>query len=53
MKKILKVLIVLFSLIFLKLVFTFTINEIVKYNFNHGRYNSKLVKLLYVVNVNE
>ena len=53
MKKILKVLIVLFSLILLKLVFTFTINEIVKYNFNHGRYNSKLVKLLYVVNVNE
>lgn len=53
MKKVFKVLIVIFSIILLKLIFTFTINEIVKFNFNHNRYNSKLVKLLYVLNINE
>ena len=32
MKKVFKVLIVIFSIILLKLIFTFTINEIVKFN---------------------
>lgn len=53
MKRVLKVLIVILSIILLKLVLSFTINEIVKSNFKREVYNSKLVKLLYIFNVNE
>ncbi len=53
MKKFLKIIIIVFSLILIKLIFSTVLNETIKVNFHNGVYNSKLIKALYVFNVNE
>ena len=53
MKKALKIILVIFLIIFLKLSFSYAINEIIIYNYNAGKYNNNLVKLLYVFNFHQ
>ena len=53
MKRFLKILIIIFSVILIKLVLFTVLNETIKVNFHNGVYNSKLIKVLYFLNVNE
>jgi tetratricopeptide (TPR) repeat protein len=53
MKKILKLIFVILGIIFVKLVFTFTINEIIIWNFNNNIYNTHLIKIFYPFNFNQ
>ena len=53
MRKLLKVLVVIFSILLFKFIFTYTINEIIIDNYNASKYDSKLIKFLYVFNINE
>ncbi len=50
MKKILKFLIIVFLIIFIKLSFTYTINEIIIYNYKNDNYNATIIKTLYLFN---
>ncbi|MEE3343300.1 MAG: tetratricopeptide repeat protein [Bacilli bacterium] len=53
MKKILKMLLIFLIVVLIKLVSTFMINGIIIFNYNHGIYNSMLVKSLYFLNISE
>lgn len=53
MKKTLKILSIILSLILLRLLISFTVNEIIKINYNNNIYNSHLVKTLYLFNFNQ
>lgn len=53
MKRILKILSIILSIVLLKIVFTFTINEIIISNYNNNIYNTNLIKLLYPFNFNQ
>ena len=50
MKKLLKFLTIIILVLFIKLSFTYTINEIIIYNYQNGNYNTKLIKTLYLLN---
>lgn len=53
MKKIFKILLVPLFIILIRLVLSFMINDIIIHNFNHNKYNSTLIKCLYILNINE
>lgn len=53
MKKIVKILMIISLVIFIKLLSNFIINESVISNYNKEIYNNQLVKLLYLFNINE
>lgn len=53
MKKLFKIIFSLICIIFIKLVLTFSINEVIIKNYNKQIYNDSLVKTLYVLNFNE
>ena len=53
MKKWIKILLVIFIIIFLKLIYSYSINSFVISNYNSEVYNSKIVKLLYFINFPE
>lgn len=53
MKKILKITLVLFIIILIKLIITFTINEILISNYNNGIYKDNLIPILKKLNTNE
>lgn len=53
MKKVLKVLFILVSVLLTKLVLSFSINEIIIWNYNNNIYNSTIVKSLYFLNFNQ
>lgn len=53
MKKILKMLLIICIIILIKLLLSFSINEIIILNYNNKIYNSILVKTLYIFNFNE
>lgn len=53
MKKVLKLLLVVFILFLIRLVGSFTINEIIISNYNNGIYNSFLIRSLYIFNFNQ
>ncbi len=50
MKKLLKILTIIFLVLFIKFSFTYTINEIIIYNYKNNNYNTKIIKLLYLFN---
>ena len=53
MKKSLKVLLIFLCAILFKFIITYTINEIIIFNYNHNVFNSFLVKSLYIFNFNQ
>ena len=53
MKKSLKVLVIFLCVILFKFIITYTINEIIIFNYNHNVFNSFLVKSLYIFNFNQ
>ena len=50
MKKIIKILLITILIIFIKLSFTYALNEFIIYNYNNGNYNTKIIKGLYFLN---
>lgn len=53
MKKILKITLFIFLLIFSKLLFTYLTNEYIIFNYNKGNYKNNLIKVLKFINTNE
>lgn len=53
MKKILQLVLIILGIILIKLIFTFSINEIIIWNYNNNIYNTTLIKLLYPFNINQ
>lgn len=53
MKKISKIIFIILSIILIKLVTTFTINEVIIRNYNNNIYNSFLIKFLYLLNFDQ
>lgn len=53
MKKSLKILLIFLCIILFKFITTYTINEIIIFNYNHNIFNSLLVKSLYIFNFNQ
>ena len=53
MKKILKITLIKLLLILIKLILSFSINEIIIRNYNNSIYNSTLIKSLYILNITE
>ncbi len=53
MKKSLKILLIFLWIILFKFITTYTINEIIIFNYNHNIFNSLLVKSLYIFNFNQ
>lgn len=53
MKKYLKITLIILAIILLKLLYSFSINEIIIKNYNNGTYNKVLIKTLYFLNLNE
>lgn len=50
MKRLLKGILVFILIVFIKLLFSYIINEIIIYNYNRNIYNDKLIKSLYILN---
>lgn len=53
MKKVLNIILIIFIIIFVKLFFSFSINEIIIWNYNNNIYNTTFVKTLYIFNFNQ
>ena len=53
MKKIIILIFVIFSIVFLRLVSSFLLNEYIIHNYNKGIYKTNLIKILYVLNFNQ
>ena len=53
MKKILKIIFIILLIILIKFIYSFTINEIIIFNYNKKIYNTSLIKTLYILNFNQ
>lgn len=53
MKKVVKVSSCLFIVIFIKLCLSFVVNEFIIVNYNKNIYDTKLIKVLYIMNINQ
>ena len=53
MKKTIKISFLILLIIFIKLLSTFLINQIIIYNYNNKIYNNNLIKILYLFNFNQ
>ena len=53
MKKTIKILLIIFIIVFLKLIYSYTVNSFIISNYNSDVYNTKIVKLLYFGNFPE
>ena len=53
MKKAFKIITIILSIILLKLLITYTLNEIIILNYEKENYNTTLLKPLYILNINE
>lgn len=53
MKKIIKTILIILIIILTKLIFSYTVNEILIWNYKNKNYNSILIKTLYILNFNQ
>lgn len=53
MRNFLKIICCFLMILFLRFLMSFMINEYIIYNYNKGIYNDKLIKLLYIFNINQ